>query len=250
MKRAALAEYLDEFLRVREIDDFSANGLQIEGRDEVESLALAVDFSLQSAEKAGEAGADMLIVHHGLIWGGLKSITGMVYRRVKLMIDAGISLYCAHLPLDMHPLVGNNAQLCDLLSLSRSGTFGSGKAPDLGMWGILGTPQERTSLKDFIDRTLMTESTLLPFGAPVVRSVAIVSGGGASHFQEALEKKVDLFITGEPSHTIYHMAKEEGVNVLYGGHYATETLGVRALGSHLSGKFPLRITWLDVPTGL
>lgn len=241
--------YLDEYLNINGIADASCNGLQIEGKAEVSRIGLAVDFSLEAARKAKASGSDLLIVHHGLIWGGLKSITGITYERVRFMVESRIGLYAAHLPLDIHPEVGHNAELARLLDITDRDSFGDYKGMALGVSGHLREPMELQSLKSRIDGMLGVSSVLLHFGKNVVSSIGIVSGGGSQDIGAAIKKGLDLFLTGETSHSVYHTAKDAGINVIYAGHYATETVGLRALGRHLYEKFKVPVEWIELPTG-
>jgi dinuclear metal center YbgI/SA1388 family protein len=250
MESNELIDYLDEFLRIREIRDDSCNGLQLSGREQIRRIALAVDFCLETAERAGKEGADLLIVHHGLIWGGLKSIRGAVYQRVKHMLDSGVGLYAAHLPLDMHPDVGNNAELARILNVRVSGPFGMHDGQSTGFWGELEKPMTVEDIIARLDDRLGGSCKSLAFGAPEVRTIGILSGGAARYIQEAVDKGLDAFLTGESSHAIFHTAREAGINFIYGGHYATETPGIKALGKHIEEKFGLEVFFLDVPTRL
>lgn len=250
MKSNDLISYLDEFLKIREIDDYSCNGLQIEGGNTIEKVALAVDFCIESAKGAARLGADLLMVHHGLIWEGLKNIRGETYRRIKAMMVSGTGLYAAHLPLDLHPEVGNNVELARLLKIKMCGTFAPAKGKDLGVWGEFETPMDLDSLHNLIATALGTECSLLPFGKEHIKTIGIVSGGGTSHVKDAIEKGLDVFLTGEIGHTVYHAARENNLTIISAGHYATETLGLRALGHHIQEKFGLVVHFVDVPTGL
>ncbi len=251
MNRDDLASYLDDYLRVQTIEDSSSNGLQVEGVDEVARLALAVDASLAAFEGAKAAGAQMLIVHHGLFWGKPLMVTGIHRRRLGCLFDAGISLYAVHLPLDFHEEVGNNATLAQWLGLADVTAFGDYKGQTSGVTGQL---PEVVSLDEFVsdlERAIGGGPVVKvwPFGRPSVRSVGIVSGGGGSFADQAAEAGVDVYVTGEMSHIVYHQAKELGLNVVYGGHYATETAGLKALATHLSAHLELETVFLDLPTG-
>jgi dinuclear metal center YbgI/SA1388 family protein len=249
MHSTGLITYLDDFLHIKDIRDDSCNGLQIEGKTAVEKVALAVDFCIETAQAAEKVRADLLIVHHGLIWGGLKSIRGAVYQRVSYMIGAGIGLYAAHLPLDMHPEVGNNAELARLLDMKTCGSFGHHDGQAVGLWGELNTPATPGDITSTIDKRLGAHCSTLPFGAPEIRTMGIISGGAARYTQEAIDRKLDAFLTGESSHTIFHMAREAGITIIYGGHYCTETPGIRALGRHIEEKLGIETVFIDVPTG-
>jgi dinuclear metal center YbgI/SA1388 family protein len=193
--------------------------------------------------------ADMLIVHHGLFWGAEERITGVMRKRVGALVESGMSLYAAHLPLDVHRQVGNNAEIARLLGLKLGPTFGRYRGSDIGYIVEAPDSMPRDSLVSKINRALKTESTVLAFGPPRVKLVGVVSGGGAMLAPEAKENGCDTFITGETSHVGYHLAKEAGINVIFAGHYATETVGVRALGRHLQRQYALTCKFISDPTG-
>ncbi len=250
MKREELVAYLDDFLRVETIEDRSNNGLQVEGAGEIERLAFAVDAGLAAFEAAAEAGAQMLVVHHGLFWGEPILVTGIHRRRLGCLFDGGVSLYAAHLPLDFHEEVGNNVVLARWLNLHDVAPFGDYKGYPAGMAGQL---PERLPLESFV--ALVEEAlgepavATWPFGPSKVRRVGIISGGAGSLLDQVAEAGVDVYLTGEMSHSAFHRARELGLNVVYGGHYATETAGLKALAAHLAGRFGLETVFLDLPTG-
>ncbi len=235
---------LSEFPR-----DESANGLQVEGSRSVRKIGLAVDACDYVFNKAAEQQVDFLLVHHGLVWGGIRAVTGILRKRIKLLLDHDISLYACHLPLDWHPEYGNNAQLRSLLGLSRAGEFGEYHGKRIGCHGRL---NKEMALNDFIlrvDKRLGTTSRSIDFGRKV-KNVGIVSGGGWSALYDAECHDIDTFLTGEPSHSAYTLAEELKINLIFAGHYATETAGVRAVGAMLTKKFPIETAFIDHPTGL
>lgn len=250
MKREALVAYLDDLLQVEAIEDRSNNGLQVEGVDDVGHLAFAVDASLAAFQGTREARAQMLIVHHGLFWGEPVMVTGIHRRRLNTLLEAGIGLYAVHLPLDFHPEFGNNAVLARWLGLEQVGEFGEYWGHAAGTMGQLPAPLSLESLVTQVEHALgRPPIRVWPFGPESVQRIAIVSGAGGSLVDQAAEANVDVYLTGELSHNVYHRAQELGLNVIYGGHYATETAGLRALADHLSERFDLEITFLDLPTG-
>lgn len=245
-----LARYLDEYLRVADIPDRSLNGLQVDGPETVSRVALATDAALQTFEEAAAGGAQLLIVHHGLFWGGeAAAVTGAYRRRLQALLTSGLALYCAHLPLDAHPEVGNNAVLARRLELRATQPFGAHHRTWLGVGGELPVPLYRDALRTFCEERLGGGVRLLAFGPETSRRLAIVSGAAGAMAQEASREGYDAFLTGETSHTAYHPAREAGVNLLFGGHYATETWGVRALGDHIADRWGLEVFFCDVPTG-
>jgi len=250
MKRDDLVAYLNDFLRVKAIKDDSNNGLQVEGADKVDRLAFAVDASLAAVQGAAEAGAQMLIVHHGLFWGKPLMVTGIHRRRLGRLFEADLSLYASHLPLDMHEEVGNNAVLARWLNLEEVMPFGEYQGMPVGMAGHLPATMSMGDFAAQVESALQEQIIQIwPFGSPNVRQVGIVSGGAAFLLDQAAAAGVDVYLTGEVSHGSYHAAHELGLNVVFGGHYATETAGLKALAEHLAGKFDLETVFLDLPTG-
>ncbi|HKY59583.1 MAG TPA: Nif3-like dinuclear metal center hexameric protein [Gemmatimonadota bacterium] len=249
LPRDRLVTYLNEYLEIAAWDEKSLNGLQVEGAAEVERVALATDAALATFAMAQEAGAAFLIVHHGLFWGRVEPVVGPQRARIAALLGAGISLYAAHLPLDAHPGVGNNAVLARLLKVENLVPFGRWGGRTLGWRGLLRATTDRAGLAAGLEALLQARPDVLPFGADEIRSVAIVSGAAADLVDEAAAAGVDAFVTGETSHVAWHRARELGMNVFFAGHYATETLGVRALGDHLAGEFGVETVFLDSPTG-
>ena len=251
MRLDTLVSYLDDYLRVAdEVADApeALNGLQVENSGEVTRLAAAVDMCEATVRLAAEQHADCLLVHHGLFWGGLRPLAGPAYRRVAGLIKGNIALYAAHLPLDRHPQVGNNAVLARLLEIKVRGEFGAYHGAPIGVWGEYSGKRDELSWS--LTRTLGTAPRLLPFGPERLQRVGIVTGAGGSMIPQAAAAGLDTYVTGEGQHWTFFDAEELGINVYYAGHYATETVGVKALAEHLSKKFDLPWVFLDHPTGL
>ena len=249
MNRDALVTYLDDYLGCRGRGTTATMACRVEGGDDVTRLALAVDACQETIAGAVAAGAQMLIVHHGLFWGKVLMVVGPHRRRVQALLDGGCSLYAAHLPLDRHPEVGNNAQLARLLGLTVIG--GLGEAFGLPV-GVIATAaaMPRTALVARLAASLGVTPLVLPGGPEQVQRIGIISGGAAKDVVVAATAGCDTYITGETSHSSYHDAAEYGVNVIYAGHYATETVGLKALAAHLDAQFALPSTFIDRPTGL
>jgi len=251
MKRAELIAYLDDFLRIGEIDDSSQNGLQVEGPDEIDKVAFAVDGCQETFQQAVAAGAQLLAVHHGLFWDKPLRVVGPHFRRLKTLIEGACGLYAVHLPLDLHPEVGNSAVLAQRLGLREVQPFGDYHGMKIGVAGLLDPGLEIAALIGrLIDVLTVPPIRVLRHGTEKAARVGIISGGAAMMIDQAQEAGLDTFITGETSHTFFHQAAERGLNVLFAGHYATETLGVRALADHLAAEFGLQTIFLDVPTGM
>ena len=251
MRLNELVAYLDDYLHLAdEVADppEALNGLQVANAGEVTRVAAAVDLCEATIRMAAEQGANCLLVHHGLFWGGVRPLVGPAYRRVAGLIARNIALYSAHLPLDRHPDVGNNAGLARLLGVTVRGEFGSYHGASIGVWGDMDA--SRDDLGRALAATLGAVPRLLPFGPERVRRVGIVTGAGGSLIPQAAAAGLDTFVTGEGPHWTFFDAEELGINVFYAGHYATETVGVKALGAHVAAKFGLPWTFLDHPTGL
>lgn len=224
------------------------NGLQVEGSQAVTCIGAAVDASEATISHAVGRGVDFLLVHHGLFWGGFEPITGPRFRKLAALIRSGMALYSLHLPLDAHPDFGNNALLMHSLGLSPQGPFGSFKTVEIGWWA--GCRLRRSELRARLEAAVEGETRLIEGGPEDVARVGVVTGGGASMLPEAAAAGLDTLITGEVPHHAYHEAMELGVNLLTGGHYATETFGVKALAERISREFGLRWEFLHFPTGL
>jgi dinuclear metal center YbgI/SA1388 family protein len=250
MRRDELVSYLDDLLRISEIEDDSLNGLQVEGKVDVNRVALAVDASVVAFRRAKDQEADFLIVHHGLFWGLQFPLVGLHYLRIKELIEADLSLYAAHLPLDIHPELGNNARIADLLSLSPVGMFGEYHGSLIGVVAEFNEPIPREEFVALVEKKLRENPLLLPFGSLKVKRVGIVSGRAPQLMEDAIKAGCDLFLSGEPSHAHYHLAEELSLNCVFAGHYATEKWGVLALGERIRKRFSVDCFFIDLPTGL
>lgn len=245
-----LVSFLNNELALSEFpQDESANGLQVEGSREIGKIGLAVDACDAVFRKAADLEVDFLLVHHGLIWGGVKAVTGLLRRRIKVLMDHDISLYACHLPLDWHPEHGNNAQLLRILGLGKTGEFGAYHGKRIGYRGRLKREMSFADFSALVDNKLAVQSHAIDFNGRV-KNVGIVSGGGWSALHDAEQHDIDTFLTGEPSHSAYTLAEELKINLIFAGHYATETVGVRAAGDMLARKFSTETVFIDHPTGL
>lgn len=251
MNSLELARYLDELLRPQEIEDPSLNGLQVANSGKLSKVGLAVDASIRTFQMAKATGVDFLLVHHGLFWGKPEPITENLYRRIRLLIEGDIALYAAHLPLDLHPELGNNAVAMRRLGFENLTPFGLYRGKEIGFAFRLSSPIPRDALLHLLQERLEIPQPLLwPFGPEKIRSGAYVSGDGISTLPEAIGKGLDVLVTGEPRHAAYWSAAEAGINVIFCGHYATERWGVWAVGEHLRERFGLPTRFLEAPTGL
>ena len=253
MPRAKLANivaHCNRTLKPESFDDWpgAVNGLQVENRGSVTRIAAAVDATPATVKKAIGAGADLLIVHHGLFWGTTHPWTGNRYRLLRLLLDNNVAVYSSHLPLDAHPRLGNNAQLCRALGIKSPKPFFAERGQTVGLRGVLDLT--RSQLAKRLAKATGTEPTVLPGGAARCRKIGVVTGGAGAEMKTAADEGVDTFITGEGPHWTFALAEDLDLNVFYGGHYATETFGVKALSEHLSKKFKLPWTFIYHPTGL
>ena len=248
MKLKKIVEFLDNYLDIDAVADMSLNGLQFGDMDaEIDSAVLAVDASLELFEKAGR-GNKLLVVHHGLFWGSSFAITGIHYERFKKLFDNELSLYAAHLPLDLHAVIGHNARIAAELGLTDILPFGDYKGTKIGFKGMLAEPLKMKEFKDVLGG-LFGDYQLLQFGKEEIRNIGVVSGGAASLIPDAIKEGLDLYITGEASHSMYHFVKEARLNVVFGGHYNTEKFGILKLGDLLEKEFGLKSEFIDIPTG-
>lgn len=270
MRLATLVERLDDDLRTDDYADVdaSANGLQVGPDDaEVTRAAFAVDAAAATIEAAADRDADLLVTHHGLVWGGLERITGRAYRRIAALVDADVALYVSHLPLDGHQSLGNAAGVADALGLEAREPFGRLGPEYIGQRGRVPEPTALSELAETLGAELDTGDgadnghngdgdgdgddgvRVLDFGPERVEDVAVVTGSGVDWLDEAVDAGADLLVTGEGKQQVFHEAREAGVNVVLAGHYATETFGVRALCERVA-DWGVETTFVDHPTGL
>ena len=250
MKLSELTKYLDDYLRVAEVPDYpnALNGLQVEGPENVERLTVAVDACQATIDAAVERQADLLLVHHGLFWKGVEPIRGPHGRRIRALLIGHVGLYASHIPLDVHPEVGNNAVLARNLGLANIERFADFKGELLGVAGDLDL--DRAELVNRIATTLNVDPHVIGAGPVRTTRVGIITGGAGSMIEEASAAGIDTFVTGEGAHHTHFDAEELGLNVIYAGHYATETVGVKALAAHVDERFGIPWEFLDHPTGL
>ncbi len=246
----SIVTHLDRTLRTPEIADYPGawNGLQIENSGAVKRVAAAVDACEAVIAEAVARGVSLLLVHHGLFWSGVQPLTGVVRRKVKTALDGDLAIYSSHLPLDIHPTLGNNALLAKALGLKCCEPFLEMKGQPIGVQTKAALSLEELSRR--LERILGSAPHLAPGGPAKTARIGIVTGGAGGEVARAATEGVDTFITGEGPHHSYTMAEELGVNVFYGGHYATETFGVKALAAHVSKKFRVPWEFIDHPTGL
>ncbi len=258
-----LVSHLDEVLQTAEFEDYSGafNGLQLERRaapddttatamGRVRRIAVAVDACRFTLEEAAEEGAELLVVHHGLLWGGVRPFTGPLYRRLAAAMEANLAVYSSHLPLDAHPELGNNAELVRALDFTpeEDARFAEHAGRPLGY--VVDCDLERDQLVRRVDKAVDAPCQLLPTGPERIRRIGVLTGSGGAHIGDAVRAGCDALITGEANHQHYFEAEERGLNLILAGHYGTECFGVRAIGRYLQETFGLPYTFIDHDTGL
>ena len=245
-----LVEFLDETLGTANFgNDGSNNGLQVEASTEVSKIGFAVDGCLESFERASLLGCDLIVVHHGISWGGsLKRIVGIDAKRIKVLFSNELSLYASHLPLDAHPTLGHNAVICQQLGLTDVHPFAEYAGYKIGFYGSLPEAVTLDALKNKLNTILDTTSISLGEN-DLIRKIGVVSGGAADEISDAAKEGLDAFVTGEFVHQHVHLVQELGIPLIAAGHYKTEVPGVKALATLLEENFAVETVFIDLPTG-
>jgi len=247
MQRNELTKYLVNYLKAEDFKDYCPNGLQVEGKSNIKRIVTGVSASVDLFKKAIKEKADTILVHHGLIWNFERPVYAGSYReRVRLLIENNINLYGFHLPLDAHPEVGNNAQIAKLLGLKSVEPFGDYKGQLIGFKGKTKKVKKEKFFKQ-IESLVKKEPLIFPYGPEQISTVGIISGGAQKEFSQAISAGLDIYITGEVSEYVLHMAKEDKVHFISAGHHATEQFGVKALGDHIKEKFKVDVQYIDIP---
>ena len=244
-------QFFNSYLNVRNIKDSSWNGLQFEGAQQVKKIVFAVDAGAETFERAAAENAEMIVVHHGQFWSQLDpSFTGPNKKRLDILYKNNISLYASHLPLDMHKTVGNNAMLINLIGARIKSGFAFYEGQNISYTAAFKKPVLLSTIERRLNSSLNTECVLLPFGPQKISTVGVVSGSCShSHVNEAIALGLDLFLTGE-NKDLYHLAKDASINIIFAGHHASETVGVKALADVVRKKLKVKTTFIDIPTGL
>jgi dinuclear metal center YbgI/SA1388 family protein len=245
-----IVQYADEYVRIREIEDYpnALNGLQIENDGAVTKIGAAVDASIETFEAAVAERVDFLLVHHGLFWPGLRPVTGAFREMLRLAFANNLALYSAHIPLDVHPELGNNALLMRELRVEGAVPFFPWKNCLLGQRADVALTRDELTLR--VRDAVGDEIKLIAAGPDQIRSLGVISGGAGAEILEIAKLGIDTFITGEAPHWAAVAARDSKINLFIGGHYKTETFGVGALATHLSSRFNLPHKFIDAPTGL
>jgi dinuclear metal center YbgI/SA1388 family protein len=251
VKVSTIVSFCDNLLRTGEIQDYdgAVNGLQVANRNgTVSRIAATVDASLATARLAVNAGADLMLVHHGLFWSRSHPWVGKKFELQRLLIENNLAVYSSHLPLDVHPELGNNVKLSNALGLGGLKPFFHDHGQFIGFRAR--KKIHRKELAKRLEQATGNQPKILPGGPEECQKIGVVTGGAGSDLKKAFDEGVDTFVTGEGPHWTFALAEELGINVLYGGHYATETFGVKALAAHISKTFELPWVFIDYPTGL
>jgi dinuclear metal center YbgI/SA1388 family protein len=248
VERSELLSYLDTYLAADQVSDFCPNGLQVEGEPTVRRIVTGVSACLELFERARRRQADTVLVHHGIFWEGApRTLTGFQRRRVAALIEGELNLIAYHLPLDRHPEVGNNAIAADRLELQNLEPFGSHDGVSLGFMGELPRPLAVSELLDRCRSVFNREPFCFAEGTAEISKVGVISGSAESSLHQAISAGLDAFITGEVSEWVMNVARECGIHFIAAGHYATERLGIEALGRHLCEKFAIEAFFEDIP---
>ena len=252
MKIKELDSYFRGFLAIDDLagTDFSKNGVQVENNADINCIAFAVDACMETFKRAKEAGAQMVFVHHGLFWGHEQTLTGTHYQRLKFLIENNIALYAAHLPLDIHPELGNNVALAKAAGLTDLKPFGEYRGIKVGVKGTFKIPVTTAQVLSDLGYDSSELLACLSFGKEKNITGAVITGGGEHDVAAAIDEDVDLYITGDAAHVVYHTCLENRINMISAGHYRTEVYGVQNVAEKVSEELGLKTLFIDVPTGL
>lgn len=246
-----IVQFANEYLDSARFSDYCPNGLQVQGIEEVKKIVSGVSCSLEFFSKAKDSGADLVLVHHGLIWGSQPlTITGNFGKRISYLIQNDISLLAYHLPLDAHNIVGNNQQVANRLNLTDREEFALYKGKNIGVIGYLEEAVDWNSFLETTSKVFISKPISYNFGAETIKKVAVVTGGAAGQIMDASDSDCDVFITGEVSESTLHLSKEEKINFIAAGHYNTEKFGVQALGDLLSNEMNIEHEFIDIPNAV
>lgn len=247
VEREKIVKFLNEYLEIGLVTDRAMNGLQVEGKENIENVVVGVSANEQLFAKAVDAKADMVIVHHGMFWGETFPIKGFLRERLCTLLKNNINLLAYHLPLDRHPIVGNNAQLLKFFDVKHSEPFAKYKGNTIGYKAELRNPVRVEHVMDLLKHHLCSQPVAYAFGKEHISKIGIVSGGAPDMIYQAIDESIDLFLTGETTEFIQELAREAGINFISAGHYNTEKLGVLALAKLLKDQFDVKTQFIDVP---
>ncbi len=250
VKRNELVNFLNGLFKEHLGIEGGANGLQVEGRDEIKRIGFSVDYSIDLLNLAIKEDVHFLFVHHGIFKKPLNSITGYNYHLISGLIKNDINLYGMHLPLDLHPVHSHGVKIAEIIGLKSIEFYGNLEGIKFIVYGEFEEERSLDDLKNFISENISDTLYLHPFGKKKIKKVAIISGSGISYVKNVLEREVDLFVTGETSHSYYHLLKYFNLNVAYLGHYNSEKWGILSIKNLIEERFGLESVFFDIPTGL
>jgi len=242
--RDLIVSYCTTYLKTASCQDYCRNGLQVEGQAEISRIVSGVSFSLELIRAAIRRKAEMLLVHHGIFRDDIPpppAFEGVLKERLKLLLQHDINLCGFHLPLDAHPVIGNNISLCKLFSIRQP------KPLDIGFIGELEEPKPLSKFIDLVERKLDTQVKVIPAGPSKIKRVAVISGGASNYFSAAARAGADTFLCGDIRESVVRAVEEVGINLINAGHYNTERLGVQNLGKLISKKFRIPVEFVEVP---
>jgi dinuclear metal center YbgI/SA1388 family protein len=245
--RDKIIKFINDHLGAGKIKDTSQNGLQVEGGAEINKIAFGVSASLELFKRAAASGADMVIVHHGLFWNRPDLIKGAFGGKISLLLKNGINLAAWHLPLDKHPVIGNNAQIMKLLGAKTLKPFGLYNEELIAFKGTFARPKSAAEIISVLKKKLGAEIRHFGFGPKMIKTLGVVSGGAESMFTQAIEAGLDLYITGEAGEFVQEMARENHTSFISAGHYNTEKPGIWALENLVRSKFKVKTEFIDIP---
>ena len=246
--RDDLVSYLDTFLSAEGSPDFCPNGLQVEGAPTIRQLVTGVSACRELFERARRRQADAVVVHHGIFWeGASRVITGVQRQRVAELIEGDLNLIAYHLPLDRHPQVGNNAVAARRLGLDGLAPFGDYSGASVGFRGALQEPIPISGLLERCRSVFQQEPLCFAEGPDTISTIGVISGAAESALHDAISAGLDAYITGEASEWVMNIAREAHIHFIAAGHYATERLGIQALGEHITERFGVAVRFEDVP---
>ena len=247
MKNIKLANKLDQYLEIHQFKDYCPNGLQVEGRSEIKKIITGVTACQALIDQAIEEKADAILVHHGFFWKGeSQQITGMKYNRIKALIENGINLYAYHLPLDVHPELGNNAQLAKLLDITDRRPLEPWDKRSVGRVGKFEQAISPAQLSERLKTVLDREPLHIDGGKTEIKTIAWCTGGGQDYINIAADQGIDAFISGEISERTVHIAREMGIHYFAAGHHATERYGVQALGEWIASEMAIEVKYIEI----
>lgn len=245
--RDKIISFLDKYLKIKKIKDDSLNGLQVEGKKEIKKICFGVSVSLELIKKVVKSKSDMLIVHHGLLWGKSQKFTGPFREKIKLLIENNINLLAYHLPLDKHPVIGNNAQIIRFLGGKNIKPFGTYENETIGFMGTFKKPTTIKKISKILSEKLNSKPVCFDFGPEKIKSLGVISGGAQKMFDQAIDENLDLYITGEVSEFVQETARENKINFISAGHYNSEKAGIFALQKLVASKFRVKTEFIDIP---